>query len=803
MNRIEKRRGAFRPILSLGLVLFAIFLTGCEVLATEGAREAIAGQREVRALEDQELGPLEQEMHDLFVNEIQPREAEIEDLRHVLRILEEDVLRPLWEKQDDVWAPGGEASELQLAFKGRYKELELLQRAIEIEQRELDSKWQGLWATGATVDPEFKALEDLRYDKQRELDRAYRFGNRPIEDIWNEINELNNTQNWGNTDSQIRAEELNAELRLLYDRYNEVQHNGSGEARLLEEKARLAQDELSNLYDHGWDQIYRIYNEIDRLDRERADHQSSAVNDEAIWAYIAELERLKASYVESRDAELASLQAALAAAEEEAATGATTTVPSGDNSTRIAELEQLIADLEAQSASLLASKLAEIDSLNADINVKNDSYNQLIDGARADFLVLSASLLDQAAAVGVELDALIAIGGDDVAPQIAILQQQKDLLIASEGSEETALNELVAQYESERDAGVVELKASVAALEAAIAAGLTDANDAQIVVYAAELEDLRNSPSGGETIVLVSNTTTSADIQANIQATRDYWNGLIDETVVEILELQSQLGAVTVDDSSDARIHNLRLQAAELEQALNDKIANLEAFVNELYRQANDANSGESAGMVELQSQIDALNERLESIWRNESSQGIDLLKRVQVLEEQARVLEAEFQQKTRVLEEELWEIDDRLSVYYRDQESGGRLIQVEFEAEMALLHQRRTVVEEQWWAIELEERSAYDEIEAKNAVAFAEIKKIEDGQFRDVKSQIRLLETELRGFYKQQREIELRMDEARQLVEDRQRQLEDDVLDLLEEASGAIGTLDGLAPERPADATF
>ena len=195
MSRIRKTRGTFRPIMSLGLILFVMFLSGCEVLATQGAREAIAGQREVRALEDQELGPLQRELHDLLVTEIQPRESQIEVLRYQLESLEEDLLRPLWEAQDDDWAPGGEAYEAQLVFDRRFRELELMQRSIEKEQHELDSKWQDLWGVEGNHDPEFQALEDLRYEKQRELDQLYRFGNRPIEDIWNEINELNSTQN--------------------------------------------------------------------------------------------------------------------------------------------------------------------------------------------------------------------------------------------------------------------------------------------------------------------------------------------------------------------------------------------------------------------------------------------------------------------------------------------------------------------------------------------------------------------------------------------------------------------------------
>ena len=82
MSRFQATRHPFKSLMSVGLILFVVFLSGCEVLATEGARDAIAGQREVRAIEDRELGPLEQEMNDLFVTEIQPREVQIEDLRY-------------------------------------------------------------------------------------------------------------------------------------------------------------------------------------------------------------------------------------------------------------------------------------------------------------------------------------------------------------------------------------------------------------------------------------------------------------------------------------------------------------------------------------------------------------------------------------------------------------------------------------------------------------------------------------------------------------------------------------------------
>ena len=134
MSFIRSQSGSLRILATVGMVLFMAFLSACEVLATEGAQSAIAGGREIRALEDEHLIPLKREMDDLFVNEIQPRELQLEDLRYQLEALEEE-MRSLREAQGDIWAPDGEASEIQLAFDARYRELDLLQRAIELEQR--------------------------------------------------------------------------------------------------------------------------------------------------------------------------------------------------------------------------------------------------------------------------------------------------------------------------------------------------------------------------------------------------------------------------------------------------------------------------------------------------------------------------------------------------------------------------------------------------------------------------------------------------------------------------------------------
>jgi len=113
-----------------------------------------------------------------------------------------------------MWASGGSASIAQALFSDQMREIDLLERATQVAQNELDARWQVIW-DGNNSDPEYVALDELRQEKQREIDRLYRFGNRPIEDIWDQINEINSNQGSSNTDSQIEVELLNIKLQIL------------------------------------------------------------------------------------------------------------------------------------------------------------------------------------------------------------------------------------------------------------------------------------------------------------------------------------------------------------------------------------------------------------------------------------------------------------------------------------------------------------------------------------------------------------------------------------------------------------
>lgn len=761
------------------------FLSACDVLATEGARDAIANGREIREFEDANLNPLRDEMNDLWVTEIEPRERELEDLRHDMQRLEEDVLRPLWDAQGDPWAPGGDAAVAQAEFDEERRLLDVLQREIELEQRELDVNWQDLW-NGSTVDPEYQILEDLRYDKQRELDRLYRFGNRPIDDLWDQINELHASQGFANTDSQIESETLNIELRRLWDLMEDVQNGSSNDANALYDRAASAQNDLNDLYNFGWNPINDIYSEIERLESERG-FTSTGLSTDSITSQIVELEDLRTSYAENRDAEIAAWEASLGSATTDT-TVITTTELSEDALARITELKALIADLEAEAAELVAAKEAEVDDLAAQIDEKKDSYQALIDDATATFTTNSESLLASAAEIAAQIDELEEIGGDDANAQIAELQPQHDALIASEEAEEADLHVLIEGYENEREAGVDELKEQRDAIEALLLSGLTDDIDAQIAVYQAEIDELQASATSTSTAASASGTQSTDDILASIESSKNYWNGLIEELTAKIVALNEQLDSTGSGTSDvDARIHSLKLQAQELENELHTKIQNLENLVAELYRQADSFNSGDSAEVIEIQRQIDAINEKLEAIWQQNSSDGLDILIQVQALEKQVRILEEERETEQYRLEEELWDLNDQLSRFYKDQNSGTQAKEAEYQAIADDLQQRRFALDEQRWALDDKQQAIWNEVELKQIEANEEIKRIEEEQFGALRAQMRALEEELKVFYNQQRDLEIQIREAEQLVEQKKRELEDKVFDALESAAGTV----------------
>ena len=108
----------------------------------------------------------------------------------------------------------------------------------------------------------------------------------------------------------------------------------------------------------------------------------------------------------------------------------------------------------------------------------------------------------------------------------------------------------------------------------------------------------------------------------------------------------------------------------------------------------------------------------------------MDVLRQVQELERQARVLEEKNEQTTRRLEEEVWDLDDRLNQYWKDSEADRQALQTILEGESAAIRLRQTENQEQRWVYEEEQRVAIEAAELEQVAAYEAIRLIEEEEF-------------------------------------------------------------------------
>ena len=296
------------------------------------------------------------------------------------------------------------------------------------------------------------------------------------------------------------------------------------------------------------------------------------------------------------------------------------------------------------------------------------------------------------------------------------------------------INELYAEIDSlQGTAGFTSTGVATGDIEARIA------EQESLIAYYNEQRDiavknLKESSSGS--FDAAGNPITTGDLAAQIAEVEAYWTGLIDQATKAILEYKSQIGTTS---ENDARIQNLKLQARELEDALNTEIAQLENTINELYRQANNGSAGDTSPIEDIQRQIDALHDRLTEIWQADPTKSLQNLRLVQELEKKARDMQEELEQTTYRLEEELWDLDDKINVYWKVQTDQQQDREAELRREQNLIDDR------------------FDAIQA-----------VEQEELGSLKEQINALEEELRTFRDQQRELDAQLREGQILVEEK-----------------------------------
>ena len=425
------------------LGFIALFLlvgaTACEGLIQEGAREAVAAGREIRDLEDAELGPIRDKLDVLRFDEIEPRQQEIEDLYREIERIQRQIIDPLWNQVNDPWSVGGELFEAQEALQVQYGLIDFEYREIELESRRLERRFRDVNNGIGGFDPAIRQREDDRYELQRKLDRLYRFGQDPIDEVWKKVNSINSNPDGSFDSNQFEIEQINNKIASLHDEVAWLQSDLDNRTREKQDLRNNVQAELNDLYSVGRFSIDDLHERIAQIEAELADGNVAIVAVGTISS--AEADELRAE----RDALLNALNADLA------------------------QIDSEIAAVASERSSTVAFYQETIDAKNLEINLLSSPGDS------------SASSTPETT------------GNDD---QIADLQAEIDLAELDRAAALTTLDEARNDLQAERDELVAQRQPDIDFLNVKIA-DLDGASTATVVTtvipdgLSDELEELR------------------------------------------------------------------------------------------------------------------------------------------------------------------------------------------------------------------------------------------------------------------------------------------------------------------------
>ena len=514
----------------LGFValLFLVGATACEQLIQEGAREAAESGREIRDLNDAEIRPLQDRIEAIQFDKIEPLQREIEDLNREIERIQRLVIDPLWNNVQDPWSPGGELFEAQEALQRQYELLDDEYRQIEIDQRVLEREYRDSTDMISGFDPLVRQQEDKRYDLQRELDRLYRFGQDPIDEVWSQVNTLNSNPGGTWDSSQFEIDQLNNKIVGLYDEVNWLQSDLEIRIREKEDLRSNVQNELNDHNSFGRFEIDPIYAEILRLENELT--EGTVVTVTEITGSSEEIDALRA------------------------------------------ERDELINALSADLAQL------DADLSNAVLNREDVAgpYQATIDAKNQEISLLSTSTAADTTASSTSETTFT-----DNTAQIATLQSEIDQVASDRDAAVAPLNDIVNGLQADRDA-----------LVAAQQPAIDDLNTQIFELQSAEVETVTTTViPEGVTEELVTLRNKMALLEEDFNATTEKLQGLLSSIDNELNELYT-FGNAPVEqiyrdvDAINAQINDLQ-QASERDQlekndAVNSLVAQAEFLQNQL-----------------------------------------------------------------------------------------------------------------------------------------------------------------------------------------------------------------------------
>ena len=233
-----------------------------------------------------------------------------------------------------------------------------------------------------------------------------------------------------------------------------------------------------------------------------------------------------------------------------------------------------------------------------------------------------------------------------------------------------------------------------------------------------------------------------------------------------------------------------------MEDDYQSKIDALEGRRSELEAQANKLSFEDPA--QHIYEKIDELNGILYQFADKSGTVAVDNQRHMDELQRRAFEMEQELQDKTRVLEDRLWDLDDKLQDYYRELELSQRGVQNDSGTAFNELQSRRFALDDERFLIENEMNEFFNGFDGGRHEIEAEAKRLEGELLGPIRVRIREIEIHLKDLRIEARTLERQIRSAEDFVDDRRRELEDDVFNLLEGAllAGEALIEEGLANE-------
>ena len=249
LNRVGTSTKKWYAVGAVGTLLLA---AACGPISARDAQGVLDTGREIQRLQQEEIAPRLDAISELR-QEIDPLEARLREIEKEFREVERGSIRPIEEEFKDSMSGGNHG-----LLRGLEEEVQARMRIIDEAQRELEDGRRELETThrdeSKDFQEKFRDFENEKSDRMRKIDdglrHLYRGSEDELRDLYEDAEKIEKKMgriDWDDPDEVEKAEELEDDLKQIYDQVQYLQDENHDRIRKLE-------DERFALEDGGWEQ---------------------------------------------------------------------------------------------------------------------------------------------------------------------------------------------------------------------------------------------------------------------------------------------------------------------------------------------------------------------------------------------------------------------------------------------------------------------------------------------------------------------------------------------------------------------